>query len=500
MKKSKSKIIIISVLVVVILVIVIGLYLFFKTDLLKSKKDLFFKYIAQNNQLLEIVDNNNDSIKQLKNNKYKTEGTISFDLVSSEEAIANQALPARNFAIQYVSKSDPVAKKESNESTLKYLNQDIFTLKYLRNQDLYGVKSDELVNFYLVFNNNNIQEYVKKMGIENANVPNKIETSDFEQLFMVDHTIMQEIGKRYAQLLKQNIKSESYEKQNDAVISRENNNMVTNAYAVNLSGMELKEITKLLLQAVKEDKQMLSLLIEKIGKLDNSLKTEEQIQTKIDELLVNTTNIPEDDKLQIIVYEKEQKLIRTQLQYNNDSIVVDFYEKENAKQIKINIKKQEVPEDSYEIQTITLEKKMTEGKSELIMALTLQKGEELAQIAIQTNPEVEIIDGKMQNTAVVNFNLSNKTYFTATINQNITLDETIEIENLTNNNSTIINEFTPEYTGQVLAALLIKGNFVYTQKMQIINQLQQNSTNSTETSQNTESTNNLINGLLDQNH
>ena len=58
MKKS-SKIIIIVLSVVLVLGAIVGtlLFLFFKTDVLKSNKEVFFKYLSQNVEKIEDITN-----------------------------------------------------------------------------------------------------------------------------------------------------------------------------------------------------------------------------------------------------------------------------------------------------------------------------------------------------------------------------------------------------------------------------------------------------------
>ena len=86
-KKNKKLIIITSILLVVLIILAGGTYAYFGTDLLKSKKELFFKYLTQ------IGDNNNGFVESsLKNyfdkkssNSYFNQGSLSVNVNSSSE-------------------------------------------------------------------------------------------------------------------------------------------------------------------------------------------------------------------------------------------------------------------------------------------------------------------------------------------------------------------------------------------------------------------------------
>lgn len=64
-----------------------------------------------------------------------------------------------------------------------YNDSDLFSMQYLRNDNRFGIKSNEIIDKYLMIENNNLQDFVKKWGVQDStNIPDQIElkNKDFE--------------------------------------------------------------------------------------------------------------------------------------------------------------------------------------------------------------------------------------------------------------------------------------------------------------------------------
>ncbi len=185
MKRNEK--IIISVILLILIFIIAGIAVYFFTDLFKSNKVLFYKYLAKNSNVISkyVEDTTKNDLEYIKQNKYSTTGTISFDLVSNNQDIANQTVPARNFNIEYNMQADSINNKDSLQAKLKYLDTDLFELKYAHNNDLYGITSSEvIINKYITFENNNLKELATKYGIADvSSIPDKIQMQNLSELF-----------------------------------------------------------------------------------------------------------------------------------------------------------------------------------------------------------------------------------------------------------------------------------------------------------------------------
>ena len=80
--------------------------------------------------------------------------------------------------------ADSMNNKDSLQAKLKYLNTDLFELKYAHNNDLYGITSSEVINKYITFENNNLKELATKYGIADvSSIPDKIQMQNLSELF-----------------------------------------------------------------------------------------------------------------------------------------------------------------------------------------------------------------------------------------------------------------------------------------------------------------------------
>ena len=130
MKKDHKKTIIIAAIIAIILIIlIVGGVLFFTTDLFKTNQELFFKYFAQNMEVVEeyIQDPNKPTMDSIKSAPYILSSNVTFDLVSTDANIANQTTPPRNFSIEYTKNANPQSNRDYSEAKVRYLTKELCT-------------------------------------------------------------------------------------------------------------------------------------------------------------------------------------------------------------------------------------------------------------------------------------------------------------------------------------------------------------------------------------
>lgn len=77
-------------------------------------------------------------------------------------------------------KTDKSNNYAYSENKLEYSNSTIFNLKYLHDEDIYALKSDEIVNAYVGVRNKNLNVLMQKLGItSNINIPDEIVPIDY---------------------------------------------------------------------------------------------------------------------------------------------------------------------------------------------------------------------------------------------------------------------------------------------------------------------------------
>lgn len=171
MDKKKKVIIIVSVIIAIVACIaIVGVILFTKTELFKTKQEMFAKYLGQNVEIVEqyMQDSNKLGMEQLKSAPYIVNSNIKLDLESSNPEIANQTTPPRNFNISYTKNADPENNRDYSEVKIKYLTKELFTGQYAHDGDLHmvnginNITSEPIFNIYLGIENNNLKQLARK--------------------------------------------------------------------------------------------------------------------------------------------------------------------------------------------------------------------------------------------------------------------------------------------------------------------------------------------------
>ena len=441
---------------------------------------------------------------------------MEFGLVSNDPQIANQLIPPRNFKVNYVAKTDALNKKEYSETNIKFLTSDVFTLKYLRNNDLYAYKSDEVISKYLAVENNNLKNLAEKLQIENADkIPNKIQGLSIEDLLYISKNDMDIILQKYTQIINQKISKDKYTKKKDIQITVGGKDILTNVYTLELTNEDFINVIKEIIQNLKNDETTLNIIQDKLKMIIGQEKiTIEDIkgylQKKYEDL--DKQIILQNTSVKLSVYEKEGELIRTEF-VNSDSskIIIDYTRTSNAKRILISFEHNYSNEtnrtqegqvnnnDEYQtileentpqqeerqmqnnleelkkvkIRSIEIAKQKINNQSEQIYIFTLEKENEIIKITIQDKLDDQIDNGQVIKNTGINFNINDTTYFTVKIATNIVLVDDIQIEDLTNQNSAKLNEYEAGYLQTLIKKIQERLNTLYEEKIKVINMTQQ---------------------------
>lgn len=511
MKKSNSKLIIGIIIILVIAIIAIGgAYLYFVTDLFKGNDQLFFKYLAKNGETIQELTSNNEEVlnQNITKNKYKEEAEITFNIESNDTQIANQSIPAGNFNINYSAKVDPENNRKSSETTLRYLTTDLFTLKYIRNNDLYALKSDEVINKYLALDNNNLKEFAAKFGIEDTSlIPDKIERVNFKELFSITEEQQKAVLQKCLEVINTQISKDKYKSQKDVEITVNNQNINANAYSLELTQEEVVKLLTSLLDAIKNDDIILNIVVDKIDLLDKETsitidELKDMIQNIIDDL--NNIQTINGETLKITVYASNGKLVRTEIAGGNDLVYIDPEKNDTSSRVVISFEKNnEILQDESDnlfddenilyganefasininLKKLELAKQVGDNQNTDIAIVTLKSGEETIKVSLQSKTT---IGESIENNTIVNINMADNTYVTAKIDTKKVPTNDIEVEELTKENSATINSFTPQYIASLSQAIVNRVQELFVKKLEIVNtqiNMQNNNNNQEENS------------------
>lgn len=328
-KLLRNGIIIISILIVLLLVVFVVLY--FCTDLLKSDKQLFFKYASQ---LVEteggFVENNIEAFYNKKQQMpYENEGKFDFT-VDLGNNTNEQIDIANDFVVNFSGKTDKTNNKAEQNIELKYSDDVSWPLIYRHDGDIYGIQTDYVSSKYVAVENNNLKEFAGKVGMtDTSDVPEKIEISEDKANFEYTEEEKQTVQEKYMTILENQFKDDQFQ--------TEKNDDGTTRYILTMTNEELKNLVIALLNELKTDDVTL-------GKINNILSEQdlytkntieaEDIDSIIESLQEGNT---EEGEVQFIVAQKDSKLISISLNQNDNNIQLTKNNQEDSVNYSISV-------------------------------------------------------------------------------------------------------------------------------------------------------------------
>ena len=328
-KLLRNGIIIISILIVLLLVVFVVLY--FCTDLLKSDKQLFFKYASQ---LVEteggFVENNIEAFYNKKQQMpYENEGKFDFT-VDLGNNTNEQIDIANDFVVNFSGKTDKTNNKAEQNIELKYSDDVSWPLIYRHDGDIYGIQTDYVSSKYVAVENNNLKEFAGKVGMtDTSDVPEKIEVPENTTSFEYTEEEKQTVQEKYITILENQFRDDQFQ--------AERNEDGTIRYILTMTNEELKNLVIALLNELKTDDVTL-------GKINNILSEQdlytkntieaEDIDSIIESLQEGNT---EEGEVQFIVVQKNSKLVSISLNQNDNNIQLTKNNQEDSVNYSISV-------------------------------------------------------------------------------------------------------------------------------------------------------------------
>ena len=306
--KKKGIIIAIVVAILVIALVLGGIFIFVSTDLFKSNETLFYKYLGKTVDSLQLTENTQmASISKLqKQMPYTLDGTLTFNMESESDGQNNETFNGTKLEI--AAKVDEANEKSYAKTQLYSKENSIFTLEYANSNNIYALKSDEIVTAFLGIENDNLRVLAQKLQLDYDKtyaIPNKITVPNYEEMLNISPEEKQHIIDTYSTVIKENISKESFTKENDIAISKDGVTYKTTGYRLNLTEEQLKQLKIKILETLKEDSITLNFITTKaklLG-LDKSYTEVNEFTKIIEEKInsVNNVNIISDGGLSVTI-------------------------------------------------------------------------------------------------------------------------------------------------------------------------------------------------------
>ena len=462
--KNKKKIVVAVILVILLTILGVGV-LYFTTDFLKTEQQLFYKYLSQ----LEVMDSNfitqyNNVNEKIAKNSNSSTANMNITVVTP-----NQETGAENVQkILTVSSNgleNKLLKQSYRDFDFSSNGQSFLKFKYIKDNNVYGIIADNIVSKYLTVQNSNLKELFYNLGIEDTTaIPDSIPVN-YEEILKIDEETEKQLKQTYGMLIYNNISKEKFYKFT--------NNDKTETIGLSLTDKDVRELTKLLLETVKNDTLFLNLIINKAQQLNCQVLNIENIKLGIQNVIddiVNEEIAEGKELLNISIIKREKKFIK---------LVFDIYRKDypdgyvpTAFDVSI------MEKDKIDIKS-TFEFDFSEN-NKIILSLKENESELFkSQInylfdnnVITSNIDFEVKEDEvLTNSIKIQYQISNyqtenitqKIVATVTSNQeekmqidlinNIVLKQDIQISKLTTENSAKLNDMSKEELNNLLIAL-----------------------------------------------
>ncbi len=349
-KKRRAVLIVIIVLILIILAAAFVL-LYLNTDMFKSNQTLFVKYLGKNSdniKALETIINSTDYDEQLKISPYNDtiEAKVNYtqNIGTTQE---NTEHPINELKVTVEGQTDNNSGYDYRDVKLLKNDEQVAQLEYLHSSNNYGIKFSDLFTQYVVSENTNLKELFRKIGYTDEQLENIPDTINLDEDILNELKFSDEelasLGEKYFGIITQNVTDTNFSKQNNQIVTINNQNYTANAYVLTLTKEQLNNIYVSLLQNLEQDETILAkidILQNKISELslgNVNLNLREDLINKIDRTIqrINQSNIGSDET-KIIVYESEGQTIRTRIETPDYQTNIDCLQSQFAEVLVAN--------------------------------------------------------------------------------------------------------------------------------------------------------------------
>lgn len=447
MKNTKTKIILILGLIIVIAIIATLTIMFIiPIKGTKSDQEELWDYVFNNNipSTLQSYFEGEDYDEILKDKLYQTTTNISFECDMPEKK--NLAEHLQRLEINVTSKTDNKDKKQAMGSiVLSYLKNQLFKLDYIKDNESFGIKSDELVDKYLGIKNENLDILAKNFNI-NSDIK-KIQFVDYKALLPTSQTI-NKIEENVKSAISEQIGTEKFEKQTKRKSEVLGNKMSVESYTIVLDDEATYKALEKILERLTEDQELVKELNEKNKTLKLLGIKNEISEEKIKDYIQTIKNKSFSHKQLVMatIYVADKKMIKFDINITNEDgkskqYIVECIDGSNT--IKLTINKQEG--ENLNTKEIELKTEGDEQNREYSISINnIENNKQQNSIVIKTRkPEGSLDDGDVIDKIIVELR-NESDYIKINIKNEIKIVDKIDIQSLTSSNCLFVNDMEAE--------------------------------------------------------
>lgn len=315
MKRGKK--ILVVIMIILILLLLAGgafAYVYMATDILKTDKELFFKYFAQITSEDGFIDQRiTDFTEKKKQNAYENSGNISVNAQLAEDlGISTEKL--NDLSISFKGKVDPLNEKVEQNIEIDYGNDVIFPVNYRQDGNKIGLQIEKLSKKFIAVRNENLKEFATNLGVEDVSeIPNQIKISEKKQELEFSTEEIEQLKQIYGKVLEEQLLDENF-----SSIKTEQ----SESYTLTLSNGQQKNLIVKLLEKTKQN----TLIIDKINEIieQNNLDIEKITTEDIDEQIksINEEDISNISDLKLTLIQSNKQLSQITIQSGDSKITI----------------------------------------------------------------------------------------------------------------------------------------------------------------------------------
>ena len=437
----------IKMLIVILIIFLVALtgtftYLYFRTDIMKSNKQRYLEYLAENSNFIydKLRDEDLEAYKnKIKNTQYQNDGKIVINYGTENLNKTQKMQLVENSSISIAGKVDKANKLNLQNIKINFPQNQITDIDLIAQEDLYGIRINNILKSYISIENNNLQEWAKLWGVDEEHlklIPNKLDGNLIDTI--VTDEKMNEIVDKY--------KKQIFNSLNDDMFSATTQDKTT-VYSLKITESQTKEIAANMLQEMQEDEEIWGIVKNVLTRFTNYSEEEldEQIKAAKENFKQSVENeINNNDDM-------FGNLTTNASSSEDDSVSDEIY------QYNLYIKDKKLEK----IETITEEKTQTISKTENGILIESNEKEGLN---VENTMTLSIEKTKEEEKLIYNVNLkeNSQEFISITIGYNglKTLQEVQEVAILTCEDS-VIDLFSTEhsYNSNIKATYTNKNTF-----------------------------------------
>lgn len=433
-------------IIVIIIIAVLGIggaafaYLFVATDTFKSDKELFAKYMSQNVEALQKLENT-QTVQAYKNlaNEDKYESNTDIKMKYSEGGeISN---PMNNLSARLNVQKDDENEYFYADGQILFAEEEYLEAEIIKDKELYGMRFPDVAKqFVSIKNDPNLEMIATDMGTDITALEKIMDIIDgttqvSEEIISQDE--VETLKEKYINMITETILNGTFNSVKKAMITYNNSTVKTNSYTVSLTSEQVEKLIIQILNNLKTEKAIVKNI------------EDESFEEKIDEKIKLLSEEQEVPTIKITVYEQNEKTIRTVIEIGLDKVIIENSEENGVEKSKIQFSKMNSDQtNEYDIELI---KKTMENQEDISLTANIVDGEESYTLSFLSG--IKLTEKNIDLSATVSYK---KDILTASI----VLENTVNLENdfekkgtLSDSNNVVLNDTEDERRRSIIDTL-----------------------------------------------